>query len=158
MGKRHYQTVEEAYEAGRRHYVFSIKSDIRYWENSLKTGKDAFGRTLSEERIAEINQTLAKLYVQLSDEKAIDHEGRSWTYGWKKIQPHKDNSGHYVISSSDTAGRLSCIRVPSLKRKTAWKRFYKMFPGLKGQSVITGYSSTYAVPDLHSSTIKLKKI
>ena len=60
----------------------------------------------------------------------------------------------------------SMIRVPKLKRKTAWKRFYKMFPDLKGMKVITGSSSCYA-RDINGevrqqiqnkSTIKLKKM
>jgi len=51
------------------------------------------------------------------------------------------------------------VRVPSLKRKTAWKRFYKLFPQFKGRKTITGYSSSYMVPGgLKASMIKLKKI
>lgn len=37
----------------------------------------------------------------------------------------------------------SRIRVPKLKRKTAWKRFYKRYPELKGQKVFTGRSKVY---------------
>ena len=47
------------------------------------------------------------------------------------------------------------VRVPSLKRKSAWKRFYKLFPHLKGHKTITGYS-TCSAGYIRSSHIKLK--
>ena len=51
------------------------------------------------------------------------------------------------------------VRVPSLKRKSAWKRFYRLFPQFKGRNTITGYStSCYVKRGLNASTIKLKKI
>ena len=49
------------------------------------------------------------------------------------------------------------IRVPKLKRKNAWKRFYKLYPNLKGKKVITGFSRCSSIWHLHSSMIKLKK-
>ena len=62
-------------------------------------------------------------------------------------------NGYYMVD----IGRD--VRVPSLKRKSAWKRFYKLFPNLKGQNKITGFSSSYMVPGgLNVSTIKLKNI
>jgi hypothetical protein len=46
-----------------------------------------------------------------------------------------------------------------LKRKSAWKRFYRLFPQFKGRNTITGYStSCYVKGGLNSSMIKLKKI
>lgn len=53
------------------------------------------------------------------------------------------------------------VRVPSLKRKSAWKRFYKLFPHLIGKKIISGSSrswSEFGKNYLNKSTIKLKKI
>ena len=86
--------------------------------------------------------------------------------------PHKDNrmiyqslpgDGYYdgAISTGDSIAHWSGVRVPSLKRKAAWKRFYKLFPHLKGMKTITGSSSSWSNEGsnyLNKSTIKLKKI
>ena len=66
-------------------------------------------------------------------------------------KPIENINGYYMID----IGRD--VRVPSLKRKSAWKRFYKLFPQFKGRKTITGYS-TSCLLSLNSSTIKLKKI
>lgn len=50
------------------------------------------------------------------------------------------------------------VRVPKLKRKTAWKRFYKLFPHLKGMNVIPGSSQPCYAYGVNPSTIKLKKV
>lgn len=54
------------------------------------------------------------------------------------------------------------IRVPSLKRKTAWKRFYKLFPHLKGKKVWNGRSRNFDnngnPEDLPKSFIPLKQV
>ena len=98
---------------------------------------------------------------------------KEWPYGEyspsKYVEP-RDNKGQFVIDPnrpyySGSIGDTSEIRVPSLKRKSAWKRFYKMFPELKGQKVIHGKSSCGFLDreckdaiTLRPSTIKLKKI
>ena len=62
-------------------------------------------------------------------------------------------NGYYMVD----IGRD--VRVPSLKRKSAWKRFYRLFPQFKGRNTITGYStSCYIKGGLNPSTIKLKNI
>ena len=48
------------------------------------------------------------------------------------------------------------VRVPSLKRKTAWKRFYRLFPNLKGMKIIPGSMSS-VMNGYGQSTIKLKQ-
>ena len=47
------------------------------------------------------------------------------------------------------------VRVPSLKRKSAWKRFYRLFPNLKDMKTIHGSMSS-VVNGYGKSTIKLK--
>lgn len=47
------------------------------------------------------------------------------------------------------------VRVLSLKRKIAWKRFYRLFPNLKGMNAIPGSMSS-VVNGYGKSTIKLK--
>lgn len=43
-------------------------------------------------------------------------------------EPRKDNKSYINYGNRD--GRMGIIRYPSKKRKTAWKRFYKLFPHL----------------------------
>ena len=50
------------------------------------------------------------------------------------------------------------VRVLSLKRKAAWKRFYKLFPHLKGKSVIHGSCQPTVAYGVNPSMIKLKKV
>jgi len=95
----------------------------------------------------------------------IDYYVQSHSYSYKKPKAQKDNDMSFVGKGQSWA-YSSMIRVPKLKRKTAWKRFYKMFPDLKGMKVITGRSSCYG-KDIdgkyyqtiqNASTIKLKKL
>lgn len=73
--------------------------------------------------------------------------------------PVTKNSGFYdeAISLGTGIAHSRVVRVPKLKRKTAWKRFYRLFPHLKGMSVIPG-SSCSIYHGLNASTIKLKKV
>ena len=95
----------------------------------------------------------------------IDYYVQRHSYSYKKPRSQKDNDMSFVGEGQSWA-HSSVIRVPRLKRKTAWKRFYKMFPDLKGMKTITGRSSCYGKDingEYHqtiqnASTIKLKKI
>ena len=89
-------------------------------------------------------------------------------YIYQKHIGNKDNRTVYNNAGSlkkdafydtpfESDGYEDRIRVPKLKRKNAWKRFYKLYPNLKGKKVITGYSSCSSIWHLHSSMIKLKK-
>lgn len=60
------------------------------------------------------------------------------------------------ISCGEGIENSPIVRVPKLKRKTAWKRFYRLFPHLKGKKVIPGSSASLYM-GLNKSTIKLKK-
>jgi hypothetical protein len=64
--------------------------------------------------------------------------------GYHKRIIHKDNQ-KFVYNSSGGGSNRNTIRIPSLKRSNAtWKRFYELFPNLKGMKMYRG--------------IKLKKV
>lgn len=78
---------------------------------------------------------------------------------YRKPQPQKDNEtlSPQIDNIQPGYGATYKIRVPKLKRKTAWKRFYKKFPHFKGLDSFKqpsfGQGGTINV-----GTIKLKKI
>ena len=97
--------------------------------------------------------------------RKINKWKRTGSYNYQKKLPAKDNrsiygdmlnNGYYdkPLSQSENSSKL---RVPKLCRKGAWKRFYKLFPELKGKKMIHG-SSVSEYHGLNKSTIKLKKI
>lgn len=97
--------------------------------------------------------------------REINKWKRTGSYNYQKKLPVKDNrsiygdmlnNGYYdkPLSQSENSSKL---RVPKLCRKGAWKRFYKLFPELKGKKIIHG-SSVSDYHGLNKSTIKLKKI
>jgi hypothetical protein len=53
----------------------------------------------------------------------------------------KDNKDSYNYGNHDSRG-ISSVRFPSKKRKTAWKRFYKLFPSLKPKEEISNENLT----------------
>ncbi len=96
--------------------------------------------------------------------RKINRWKRTGSYTYQKKLPVKDNrsiygdlpgNGYYdkPLSQSENSSKL---RVPKLCRKGAWKRFYKLFPELKGKKVISG-SPASVYNGLNKSTIKLKK-
>ena len=91
------------------------------------------------------------------------------SYSGRTVMPHKDNwmiyqplpgDGYYdgPLSLGEGIENWRGIRVPKLKRKTAWKRFYKLFPHLKGKKIIHGSSQPMHAYGVNASTIKLKKV
>lgn len=53
---------------------------------------------------------------------------RWWSYKQMPKPDRRDNKHTHVGSSGDNRNK---IRYPKKCRKTAWKRFYKLFPHLK---------------------------
>lgn len=105
--------------------------------------------------------------------RKINRWKRTGSYNTQTKLPQKDNRNIYEnnlksdsyydkpICEEDSyfapyVGQDSRIRVPSLKRKSAWKRFYKLYPTLKGQKVITGHGVMFS--HINKSMIKLKKV
>lgn len=71
------------------------------------------------------------------------HLHNKWN-GYQKRIVHKDNQ-KFVYNSSNGDSNKNTIRIPSLKRSNStWKRFYELFPFLKGKKTYRG--------------IKLKKV
>lgn len=98
----------------------------------------------------------------------INRWKRTGSYTFQKQLPIRDNRNIYdpmigdsffdkSLSLSEWVSLSSKIRVPSLKCKSTWKRFYKLYPHLKGMKAITGSSSSL-YHGLNASTIKLKKV
>lgn len=123
--------------------------------------KESEIRNLYERRIKHAQEMLEKVdyYVQKKIQeykKPTAKKDNYNLYNGEKVEHYYD--GYFARYDSR-------IRVPKLKRKSAWKRFYKLYPELKGLESITGKSNCAGVPgsglfngNLRSSMIKLKKI
>ena len=159
-------TIEEFAENYRREF-------IRRWNDAIIKETAEMNRLLKEKKYNE--SEVRKMYearINYAKEKLekVDYYVQREIQNYKKPTPKKDNYNlyngeieHYY--DSYFARYDSRIRVPKLKRKSAWKRFYKLYPELKGLESITGKSNCAGVPrsglfngNLRSSMIKLKKI
>lgn len=160
---RVYNTIEEYNAAYRKQIKDNWESEIRHCQNWLN-GERSYSKVGLLDYCKDEKYVRDKLeyYRKMLDN--IEYYVQRHSYSYKKPQKQKDNDLSFVGKGENWA-YSSKIRVPSLKRKTAWKRFYKMFPDLKGMKSITGRSSCYG-RDLdgeirqtiqHASTIKLKK-
>ena len=74
----------------------------------------------------ELNYTVAEATIFWSKTYST-HIKETIQYNERPIAERKDNK--YVMVGSGGSNK-NTIRYPSKKRKTAWKRFYKMFPHL----------------------------
>ena len=113
-------------------------------ESERNTFKDF--PSIDKERIARLDEAI-KVHT-LYDKAGIDEKKRivHWdmTYNihllnhrfyTENTKPErKDNKSYINYGNRD--GKAGRIRYPSKKRKTAWKRFYKLFPHLKPQEPI----------------------
>lgn len=94
-------------------------------------------------------EALAKDYLQraIEHKKALDNPSILWYEAKHELMtlcirlPRKDNSPLSFGSWRKHDYYRNKIRVPRLKRKTAWKRFYKIFPYLKGDECLENYDS-----------------
>lgn len=163
--KERARNADEKYERVKNSIIKNIQRSISWYKSELKYRKDldkvvlayAYNKTTGNNEVVNITNSdyileqIRRLEEKLADTDTIDHEARRAMYSFVKELPFKDNAG-YPIQHYHGDSR---IRVPSLKRKTAWKRFYKMYPELKGKDYITGYSTGGAK---RASFIKLKQI
>lgn len=100
-------------------------------------------------------EVLAKEYLQTAIEHkmALDDPSIIWREAKRELMtrctrlPRKDNSPLSFGYRRKHDYCRNTIRVPKLKRKTAWKRFYSIFPHLKGHDNLWE----------HDSLIKLKR-
>ena len=160
-----YNTIEEYNAAYRKQLKDNWESEIRLYKNWLD-GHRSYHKVGWLAGCHNMTDTEVKRKLDYANNilNNLDYLVQSHSYSYKKPKSHKDNDGSFT--SKYDYSHSDIIRVPSLKRKTAWKRFYKMYPQLKGKKSIPGRSSCYA-PDVngdykqtiqHESTIKLKKI
>ena len=112
-------------------------------ESERNTFKDF--PSIDKERIARLDEAI-KVH-SLYDKAGIDEKLRivHWdmTYNihllnhrfyTENTKPErKDNKSYINYGNRD--GKAGRIRYPSKKRKTAWKRFYKLFPHLKPEPI-----------------------
>jgi hypothetical protein len=59
------------------------------------------------------------------------HRIQAEEYDKKPIREHKDNKDYYNGSGGSNVNK---VRYPAKCRKTAWKRFYKLFPKLNPEN------------------------
>lgn len=159
-----FNSIEEYNEAFRKQFKYNWEVEVKHCQNWLN-GDRSYFKVGWLERVDEENIVKDKLAYANKMLDNIDYYVQRHSYTYKKPKVQKDNDLSFV-GEGESWAHSSVIRVPKLKRKSAWKRFYKMFPDLKGKKFITGKSSCYARDingDMkqqiqHSSTIKLKKI
>jgi len=161
---KRFNSIEEYNAAFRKQFKDNWECEVKHCQNWLDGHRSYFKvgwlENCSDEKI--VRDKLAYAQNMLNN---IDYYVQRHSYTYKKPQKQKDNDLSFVGHGQGWA-YSSQIRIPRLKRKSAWKRFYKMFPDLKGMKVIPGSSSCYARDTdvemrqtiQHKSTIKLKKI
>ncbi len=156
-------SIEEYNAAYRKQLKDNWECEVRHCQNWLN-GERSYFKVGWLEHCKDEKYVRDKLAYSQKMLDNIDYYVQSHSYSYKKPQSQKDNDLSFVCNYDPS--HSSIIRVPSLKRKSAWKRFYKMYPQLKGKKSITGRSSCYA-PNVngeykqtiqHASTIKLKKV
>lgn len=147
-------SIEEYNDAFRKQFKDNWECEVRHCQNWLNGERSYFkvGWLDDCKDEAYVKQKLAYAQKMLDN---IDYYVQKHSYSYKKSQPQKDNDLSFICKGDPSFS--SIIRVPSLKRKSAWKRFYKMYPQLKGKKIIHG-SSVSEYHGLNKSTIKLKKI
>ncbi len=159
-----FNSVEEYNEVYRKWFKDNWECEVKHCQNWLD-GHRSYFKVGCLENCNDEKRVKDKLAYSQKMLDNIDYYVQRHSYSYKKPRTQKDNDLSFVGKGEGWA-HCSAIRVPKLKRKSAWKRFYKMFPDLKGMKVITGKSSCYA-PNKdgemkqqiqNASTIKLKKV
>ena len=157
-------SIEEYNEAFRKQFKDNWEAEVRHCQNWLN-GERSYFKVGWLENCKDENAVKDKLAYSQKMLDNIDYYVQRHSYSYKKPKVQKDNDLSFVGEGTGWA-HCSALRVPKLKRKSAWKRFYKMFPDLVGMKTITGKSSCYA-RDIdgemrqqiqNASTIKLKKV
>lgn len=161
---KHCNSIEEYNEAFRKQFKDNWEAEVRHCQNWLN-GERSYFKVGWLENCKDENTVKDKLAYSQKMLDNIDYYVQRHSYSYKKPKVQKDNDLSFVGEGTGWA-HCSALRVPRLKRKNAWKRFYKMFPDLKGMKMITGKSSCYARNKdgemkqqiQNASTIKLKRV
>jgi len=161
---KRFNSIEEYNADFRRQFKNNWETEVIHCQNWLD-GERSYFKVGWLEHCKDEKYVRDKLAYSKKMLDNIDYYVQSHSYSYKKPKTQKDNDMSFVCEGQSWA-YSSMIRVPRLKRKTAWKRFYKMFPDLKGMKTITGHSSCYGKyidgkfyqTIQNASTIKLKKV
>lgn len=159
-----FNSIEEYNDAFRKQFKYNWETEVKRCQNWLNGDRNYF-KVGWLENITEEEYVRDKLAYSQKMLDNIDYYVQHHSYSYKKPKVQKDNDLSFIGHGTGWS-HCSALRVPKLKRKTAWKRFYKMFPDLKGMKAIQGCSSCYARDKdgemrqqiQNKSTIKLKKI
>ena len=157
-------SIEEYNETFRKQFKDNWEAEVKHCQNWLD-GERSYFKVGWLENCDDEKYVRDKLEYSQKMLDNIDYYVQRHSYSYKKPKTQKDNDLSFIGEGKCWA-YSSQIRVPRLKRKNAWKRFYKMFPDLKGMKVIKGRSSCYARDKdgemrqqiQNKSTIKLKKV
>jgi len=157
-------SLEEYTNAFREHFKDNWETVVKQCQNWLN-GERSYFKVGTLHDCQDENYIYKRLDYANKMLAEIDYHVQRYSYTYKKPQRRKDNDLSFIDTGTDWSWSPQ-IRVPKLKRKTAWKRFYKMFPDLKGMKTITGRSRCWARDEKgemcqiiqNASTIKLKKI
>lgn len=123
---------------GRHHPGYSYEHTGFSVNEKLKSIQETFSGSVIIHGGHKERLELLELFVQLkfSDQQALDfwimchtnHEQLRQVYTQKPIRERKDNKDFYNGTGGSNRNK---VRFPRKVRKTAWKRFYKLFPELK---------------------------
>jgi hypothetical protein len=108
---------------------------LKYLKESNKISFNKFlkERILISKRIHELyikffNEEEYRIHWNISYHNQIE---KSKKYDYMIPPERKDNKTYLNRGTGNMNGGFSSVRFPKKGRKTAWKRFYKLFPNLK---------------------------
>jgi len=87
-----------------------------------------------KEELLQFSRKHGNVYGKWSDIYNARFRNRTVSYNKMPKPDSRDNKQTKVGSGWDGEGRHNPIRYPKKCRKTAWKRFYKLFPKLKDKN------------------------
>ena len=119
---KNFNTIEEYNEAFRKQFKYNLEVEIKHCQNWLNGERSYFKvgwlENYKDEKVVKDKLTYAQNLLN-----NIDYYVQRNSYNYKKPKSQKDNDLSFIGEGTGWA-HCSVIRVPKLKRKTAWKRFY----------------------------------
>ena len=137
--------IDEQINLAKKEYAIITTKTTLVGEDLRKYCNDMFLWEIKfDENLNLIPLEKALEMIEEDRRKCLGYKQYSKCCGYQKRIINKDNQP-FVYNTSGGGSNKNTIRVPSLKRsKKTWKRFYELFPTLKGKKTYKG--------------IKLKKI